>query len=276
MRPDPAPAWPELPTSLIWGQYSTGRRRRFDEAGDDCAARSGAFTRGNERAECADAAAGRRTGGLLRVGPALRRSCRTGHAPDPSMPSHEVAAILRSRGFLPMSGPVRRGEYYIVTAMHESGERGRVVINAFSGRFVEFVPASQVAVAPRRDEMVLVYQGPTFPPPGVSRIVPPPPPPPIARGVPRPPAAIPRVASRTPPVSPKPRPQSAPQRPETPRPRTRCAPRPRCRVPRRTRGRPEPRAPAHGPPARRPPESSPTTEFSLPVRGDPAKPDSLT
>jgi len=137
------------------------------------------------------------------------------YAPDPSMPSHEVAAILRSRGFLPMSGPVRRGEYYIVTAMHESGERGRVVINAFSGRFVEFLPASQVAVAPRRDEMVLVYQGPTFPPPGVSRIVPPPPPPPIARGVPRPPAAIPRVASRTPPVSPKPRPQSAPQRPET-------------------------------------------------------------
>ena len=39
-----------------------------------------------------------------RVGPAS--------APDPSMPSHEVAAILRSRGFLPMSGPVRRGDYY--------------------------------------------------------------------------------------------------------------------------------------------------------------------
>jgi hypothetical protein len=140
------------------------------------------------------------------------------YAPDPAMPSYEVAAILRSRGFLPMSGPVRRGDYYIVSAMHENGERGRVVINAFSGRFIEFVPASQVAVAPpRRDEMVLVYQGPTFPPPGVGRVAPLPAP--IARGVPRPPASIPRVASRAPAaaplVTPKPRPQGAPQKPES-------------------------------------------------------------
>jgi hypothetical protein len=139
------------------------------------------------------------------------------YAPDPSMPSYEVAAILRSRGFLPMGGPIRRGEYYVVSAMHESGERGRVVINAFSGRFIEFIPAAQAAAAPprRNDEMVLVYQGPTFPPPGVGRAVPPPPPQPIVRGVPRPPAAIPRVATRTPPVTPKPRPQAAPQRPDT-------------------------------------------------------------
>jgi hypothetical protein len=139
------------------------------------------------------------------------------YAPDPAMPSYEVAAILRSRGFLPMSGPVRRGDYYIVTAMHENGERGRVVINAFSGRFIEFVPASQVAVAPGRDDMVLVYQGPTFPPPSVGRVAPPPAP--VARGVPRPPAPIPRVASRPPSaaplVTPKPRPQAAPQKPES-------------------------------------------------------------
>jgi hypothetical protein len=145
-------------------------------------------------------------------------------APDPAMPSHEVTDILRSRGFLPMGGPVKRGEYYIVRAMHQSGEQGRVVINAFSGRFIEFVPASQVAAAPPpgRDAMVLVYQGPTFPPRDLGRAVPPPPPvsralppPPSARGVPRPPASIPRIATRTPAVAPKPRPQAAPQRPDS-------------------------------------------------------------
>ena len=143
-------------------------------------------------------------------------------APDPTMPSYEVTEILRSRGFMPMVGPVKRGEHYIVPAMHQSGEQGRVVINAFSGRFVEFVPASQVAAAPRNDEMVLVYQGPTFPPRNAGRAIPPPPPvsralppPPIVHGVPRPPAAIPRVASRPPVVTPRPRPQAAPQRPDT-------------------------------------------------------------
>ena len=145
-------------------------------------------------------------------------------APDPTMPSYEVTDILRAHGFLPMGGPVRRGEYYVVRVMHKNGEQGRAVINAFSGRFIEFLPASQVAAAPRNDEMVLVYQGPTFPPPDRGRIVPPPPPvsralpsppPPVVHGVPRPPASIPRVASRTPPVTPKPRPQAAPQRPDS-------------------------------------------------------------
>ncbi len=129
-------------------------------------------------------------------------------APNPAMPPYEVAAILRSRGFLPLSGPVRRGGFYVVSAVHPNGDHGRVVIDAYTGGIARFVPAAEVIGASRNDEMVLVYQGPTFPPPVTA-----------ARGVPRPPASVPRVASRMPPsaplVTPKPRPLAAPQAPET-------------------------------------------------------------
>jgi len=149
---------------------------------------------------------------------------------DDAMPSYEVAAMLRSTGFLPLSGPVRRGGFYVVSAVHPRGEEGRVVIDAFTGRVVRFIPASEAPPRTSRgDEMVLVYQGPTFPPPDSPRAVAPPPPPAVAarpmgpspfitRGVPRPPASIPHVASRTPstgPVTPRPRPEAAPKRPDT-------------------------------------------------------------
>lgn len=149
---------------------------------------------------------------------------------DEAMPPYEVAAILRSTGFLPLGGPVRRGGFYVVAAVHPRGEEGRVVMDAFTGRVVRFVPASDAPRTSRGDEMVLVYQGPTFPPPDSPRAVAPPPPPAIAarpmgpppftasRGVPRPPAPIPRVASRPPaaaPVTPRPRPESAPPKPAT-------------------------------------------------------------
>jgi hypothetical protein len=150
---------------------------------------------------------------------------------DDAMPPFEVAAILRSSGFLPLSGPTRRGGFYVVSAVHPGGEEGRVVIDAYTGRIARFIPASEPARASRGgDEMVLVYQGPTFPPPDSPRAVAPPRPPAVAarpawpppftgaRGVPRPPASVPNVASRTPsaaPVTPRPRPQAAPQKPDT-------------------------------------------------------------
>jgi hypothetical protein len=148
--------------------------------------------------------------------------------PDDAFPPYEVAAILRSAGFLPLGGPVRRGGFYVVAAVHPRGDDGRVVIDAYSGRIVRFVPAADVTRASRGDEMMLVYQGPTFPPPDGARPAPPPPPaiaarpvaPPLSsmRGVPRPPRSVPNVASRSPssgPVTPKPRPQAAPDKPDT-------------------------------------------------------------
>lgn len=142
---------------------------------------------------------------------------------DMAIPPFEVPRILRMSGFSPLGVPIRRGGSYFVPAIHRNGDDGRVVIDAYTGRIVRFAPASEVIRASRsRDDMVLVYQGPTFPPPDVGA---PRPrisalPPPISmRGVPRPPQPLPRVASRTPPaaplVTPKPRPQAAPQKPIT-------------------------------------------------------------
>ena len=76
------------------------------------------------------------------------------HAPfDGALPSYEVAAILRSAGFLPLGGPTRRGGFYVVSAVHPRGDDGRVVIDAYSGRIVRFVPAADVdpRLARRRD-----------------------------------------------------------------------------------------------------------------------------
>jgi hypothetical protein len=152
------------------------------------------------------------------------------HAPlDGALPSYEVAAILRSGGFLPLGGPIRRGNFYVVAAAHPSGDEGRVVIDVFSGRIVRFVPGSVIRASRGGDDMVLVYQGPTFPPPDGARPMPPPPPAiaarsgsplfPATRGVaPRPPGSVPNVASRTPssgPATPKPRPQVAPAKPDS-------------------------------------------------------------
>lgn len=135
-------------------------------------------------------------------------------APAPAIPRREVAAILRSRGYRPLGPPVRRGGFYVVSAIHRNGGDGRVVIDAYSGEVVRVIPAGP---RPRRgDDMVLVYQGPTFPPPDRGRFGQPPR---AERGAPRPPVPVPRVASRapaeTPLVTPKPRPKEAPQEPET-------------------------------------------------------------
>jgi len=136
------------------------------------------------------------------------------HAPlDGALPSYEVAAILQSAGYLPLGGPTRRGNFYVVAAAHPRGDEGRVVIDAYTGRIVRFIPASVIRASRGGDDMVMVYQGRAFPPPGIA-----PPPYPAARGVPRPPGSIPNVASRTPssgPVAPRPRPQAAPTKPDT-------------------------------------------------------------
>src|SRR5215213_7757975 len=55
---------------------------------------------------------------------------------DDAMPSYEVAAILRSSGYLPLGGPIRRGGFYVVATVHPSGDEGRAVIDAYSGRVV--------------------------------------------------------------------------------------------------------------------------------------------
>jgi hypothetical protein len=117
-----------------------------------------------------------------------------GYAPSALVPPHEVYNIIREAGFSPLGVPRQRGFVYTIAVIDRGGEDGRLVIDARNGRILRFVPAWQGGG----------YEGAwnsSYGPPG-------PLPPTTIRGEPRPPASIPRVASRTVPV-PKANPQGS-------------------------------------------------------------------
>jgi hypothetical protein len=127
-------------------------------------------------------------------GPEYGYGPQYGYAPPALMPLPDVYAVLRDNGFLPLGAPYQRGTTYVITAMDRGGEGGRLVIDARSGRIIRFMPAPRWGEAYGRMGYEMDY-----PPPG------PIPPPTVIRGIPRPPASIPRVAGRTVPVpAPKP------------------------------------------------------------------------
>jgi hypothetical protein len=114
-------------------------------------------------------------------------------APAGWVPPHEVYNIIREAGFSPLGIPQQRGFVYTIAVIDRGGEDGRLVIDARSGRILRFVRAWQNGAA---------YEGArhfAYGPPG--------PLPPTAQvgDGPRPPASVPRVASRSVPV-PKPSP----------------------------------------------------------------------
>jgi hypothetical protein len=121
-----------------------------------------------------------------------------GYGP-PLMPPQEVYAVLRDNGFSPLGVPHQRGFVYFIAAVDRGGNDGRLVIDARNGRILRFMP-SYGGYGPGP------YVGPFGPDrmpgygPETSL-----PPPTVIRGVPRPPASVPHVASRTVPLpSPKP------------------------------------------------------------------------
>jgi len=157
------------------------------------------------------------------------------------MPLPEVYAVLRDNGFSPLGVPHQRGYVYTVAVIDRNGEDGRLVIDGRNGRIIRFVPAYGPAFGPAwgpgggpgwgrgpgspYDESFNAVpgygSGGTLPPPTVIR------------GVPRPPASVPHVASRAVPVpAPKPavaaRPEPAPQQSAAiePRPAPKPAPPP--------------------------------------------------
>lgn len=202
-------------------------------------------------------------------------------APDAGMPSYEVARILHQNGFRPLGGPSRRGDFYTVSAIHPNGDDGRVVIDAYTGRVVRFVPASRFIRGHGSDEMVMVYSGPGFPPPDMDRGYRPAPPPAMSAPMgARPPVAAnpppviqarpPQVASRTPssaPVTPpKPRPQAAPKMPST-------AQAPPAAAPPAAKPEDAKPAPVAAPPAEtRPIEAKPETPARVPLAPTQAMP----
>jgi hypothetical protein len=133
------------------------------------------------------------------------------------VPPHEVFAAMREAGFMPTGVPRLRGFTYVINAIDRRGGDGRLVVDARTGEIVNFVPSEGY-----EEGMSGPPNGP-YGPRGAA--APPPPPMPAASNVPRPPAAIPRVASRTVP-QPQPRPAAAAARPEAAPPASQAAVRP--------------------------------------------------
>jgi hypothetical protein len=103
------------------------------------------------------------------------------------LPPQEVYTVVRENGFSPLGAPHQRGFVYTIAVIDRRGDDGRLVIDARTGRIIRFVPAYASGETLNEDPPV-IYGSPgagSLPP--ISRI----------RGVPRPPASIPRVASRT-------------------------------------------------------------------------------
>src|SRR5580692_11867297 len=94
------------------------------------------------------------------------------------LPAREVYTVVRENGFSPLGVPQQHGLFYTIAVIDRGGDDGRLVIDARNGRIVRFMPAYRTGNN-------------------------------LNGGVPRPPASVPRVASRTPPV---PMPKASPPR----------------------------------------------------------------
>ena len=111
------------------------------------------------------------------------------------LPSTAIYGILRDRGYSPLGIPQQRGFVYTISVISPDGDDGRLVIDARSGRILRFLPAYRLG--DRMNNEITVSYGPAGAPPPV----------PTLGALPRPPAAMPRLASRTPNVPlPKPMP----------------------------------------------------------------------
>jgi hypothetical protein len=114
----------------------------------------------------------------------------------PLMPPQEVYTVLRDNGFSPLGAPRQRGFVYFIAVVDRRGDDGRLVIDARDGRILRFVPSNGYGPGP--------YGGYFRPEPGYGPETSLPPPT-VIRGVPRPPALVPHVASRAVPLpAPKP------------------------------------------------------------------------
>jgi hypothetical protein len=116
------------------------------------------------------------------------------------LPAMEVYTVLRDSGFLPLGIPQRRGLVYTISVIDRGGDDGRLTIDARTGRIVRFVPANRMG--DNFDDDLTVTYGPPGPPPPIPAAT-------RIRGVPRPPASIPHVASRTTVPMPKASPRAA-------------------------------------------------------------------
>jgi hypothetical protein len=131
------------------------------------------------------------------VGPGPAYGPGPGYGPA-LLPPGEVYLVLRENGFRPLGPPHQRGAFYFIAVTDRHGEDGRLVIDARNGQIVRFLPTYRMGN--------YFYGGAPIPSPSAGRM------PPVSEygEVPRPPAPVPKMASRSPAV---PIPKAAPPRP---------------------------------------------------------------
>jgi hypothetical protein len=109
------------------------------------------------------------------------------------LPPREVYTVLRESGLSPLGIPRQRGMFYVISVIDRRGDDGRLVIDARNGQIVRFVPAYRVG--DNSDEGPATTYAPAGALPPIGNL----------RGPPRPPASVPKVASRMPPAVPMPK-----------------------------------------------------------------------
>jgi hypothetical protein len=122
------------------------------------------------------------------------------------LPPQEVYTVVREGGFSPLGVPHQRGFVYTIAVIDRGGDGGRLVIDARNGRIIRFMPADRMSN--NFNEDVPVIYGSVGPLPAPINNL---------RGVPRPPASVPHVASRTPSI-PVPAPRPGETKPQAARP----------------------------------------------------------
>jgi hypothetical protein len=118
----------------------------------------------------------------------------------PLLPPTEIYSVLRDNGFSPLGVPRLRGLFYSISAIDRRGDDGRLVIDARDGRIVRFVPAEHFGGG-YGGYGEGYYGGAARPSYGYGPIEP------MTRldSAPRPPALVPKVASRMPQSVPMPK-----------------------------------------------------------------------
>ena len=116
------------------------------------------------------------------------------------LPAREVYTVVRHNGFSALGSPHQHGVFYTISVTDRRGGEGRLVIDARDGQIVRFMQADRMD-ANFHDDVTAAY-GPAGSALSMS-----------VRGVPRPPASVPHVASRTVPLPKAPPPRTSEPKP---------------------------------------------------------------
>jgi hypothetical protein len=112
------------------------------------------------------------------------------------LPPREVYTVVRENGFSPLGIPRQHGLYYTIAVIDRRGNDGRLVIDARTGQIVRFAPAYRLGDnANNANNYVATSYPRSGPLPPISNLT----------GPPRPPVAVPMVASRMPATVPTPK-----------------------------------------------------------------------